>query len=68
MAECPFGADHPEFRLTKYPDGVADLTVCWDSTNVREIARMLREMAAALDQLPEDATAIGVPELRRDPV
>lgn len=59
MPDCPFGPDHPEFVLTKYPDGTADLSVCWNSTNVRDMAKELREVAAALDELPEDSQAVG---------
>jgi hypothetical protein len=60
MTDCKFGPDHPEFVLRLFPDGTVDLSVCWDSTNVRDIAKELRQVAAQLDNLPDDADAIGV--------
>lgn len=49
-----------------FPTGVVDLSVCWDSTNVREIAKELREVADGLDELPEDYEAMGVMPLRTE--
>jgi hypothetical protein len=60
---CPYGADHPEFVLTMYPQGITDLSACWDSTNIRKIAQDLREIADGLDELPADYEGRGVPPL-----
>lgn len=54
---------HEEFVLRVWPDGIVDLSVCWDQTNVREIANDLRKVAASLDSMPEDTNGIGVQPL-----
>lgn len=66
MNDCGQGDKHPAFVLTMFPTGVVDLSVCWDSTNVREIAKELREVADGLDELPEDYEAMGVMPLRTE--
>lgn len=60
MKDCDQGDRHPAFVVTVFPNGVVDLSVCWDSTNVREIANELRQIAEGLDKLPEDHEARGV--------
>lgn len=66
MKDCGQGDRHPAFVVTYYPNGVCDLSVCWDSTNVREIATELRAIADGLDELPEDHEAKGVAPLYTD--
>lgn len=60
---CQFGPDHPEFVLTVYPNGICEMEVCWDSTNVRQMAEDMRIIAAGLDALPPDSQAVGVKPL-----
>lgn len=54
---------HEAFILRVWPDGTTDLSVCWDQTEVREIAKKLRQIAAALDVMPADTNGIGVQPL-----
>jgi hypothetical protein len=59
----PDAPDHTncsKFYLEEMPGGNIYMKACWDQTNVREIAKVLRKVADGLDEMPEDTHGPGV--------